>query len=76
MVSITLLVLTAGNAVVKQRLKHTISAWVGSRLVEVNVNLGMTQCSTSAIAHSNALFDKVNGFFFDELYSSHRVGLL
>jgi hypothetical protein len=54
----------------------TVSAWVGSSLVEVDVDLGVTESAASAIAHSNALRDKVNRFLFDELDGCHGVRLL
>lgn len=54
----------------------TVSAWVGSSLVEVDVDLGVTESAASAIAYSNALRDKVNRFLFDELDGCHGVRLL
>lgn len=55
---------------------HTVTARVGSSLVEVDVNLWMTQCTTSSVADSNTFSNVVNGFFADEFDGSHGVRLL
>jgi len=55
--------------------ESAITAWLRSRLVQVNIDLGVAKWSMTTITDGLASVNEAGGLVRDELHRAERVGL-